>query len=157
MQSLCRRPSSCVFFRNIFYLAPPRQHFRSVDETKKQKGKIPASGNENLTQYSTPTKRSRIGPQSHPAQDHRKDNQNKKRTHTPTDNQEPIQDKLFTIITKKAITMMKIKGVRALDELAGSNKGKIRLLSRADEKGYNKKANAMDQDIEQKQSPSYTK
>jgi hypothetical protein len=30
--------------------------------------------------------------------------------------------------------MMKIKGVRALDELAGPNKGKIRLLSRADEK-----------------------
>jgi hypothetical protein len=32
--------------------------------------------------------------------------------------------------------MMKIKGVRALDELAGPNKGKIRLLSRADEKKY---------------------
>ena len=34
--------------------------------------------------------------------------------------------------------MIKIKGVRALDELAGSNKGKIRLLSRADEKWYSK-------------------
>jgi hypothetical protein len=34
--------------------------------------------------------------------------------------------------------MMEIKGVRALDELAGPNKGKIRLLSRADEKLYNK-------------------
>ena len=34
--------------------------------------------------------------------------------------------------------MIKIKGVRALDELAGSNKGKIRLLSRADEKRYSK-------------------
>jgi hypothetical protein len=33
--------------------------------------------------------------------------------------------------------MMKIKGVRALDELAGPNKGKIRLPSRADEKKYN--------------------
>ena len=33
---------------------------------------------------------------------------------------------------------MKYKGTRALDELAGSNKGKIRLLSRADEKIYNK-------------------
>ena len=33
---------------------------------------------------------------------------------------------------------MKIKGVRAPDKLAGSNKGKIRLLSRADEKRYNK-------------------
>jgi hypothetical protein len=69
-------------------------------------------------------------PQSHPAEDHRKDSQNKKRTRTPTDNQEPIRDKLFTAITNKVITMMKIKGVRALDELAGSNKGKIRLLSR---------------------------
>ena len=63
-----------------------------------------------------------------------KKNQNKKRTRTMTDNQEPIRDKLFTVITNKVITMMKIKGVRALDELAGSNKGKIRLLSRADEK-----------------------
>jgi hypothetical protein len=34
--------------------------------------------------------------------------------------------------------MMKIKGVRASDELAGPNKGKIRLLSRPDEKRYNK-------------------
>jgi hypothetical protein len=33
---------------------------------------------------------------------------------------------------------MKIKGVRAPDELTGPNKGKIRLLPRADEKGYNK-------------------
>jgi hypothetical protein len=35
--------------------------------------------------------------------------------------------------------MIKIKGVRALDELAGPNKGKIRLLPRADEKKYNNK------------------
>jgi hypothetical protein len=34
--------------------------------------------------------------------------------------------------------MIKIKGVRALDELAGPNKGKIRLLSRAAEKRYSK-------------------
>jgi VIT1/CCC1 family predicted Fe2+/Mn2+ transporter len=34
--------------------------------------------------------------------------------------------------------MIKIKGARALDDLAGSNKGKIRLLSRADEKRYSK-------------------
>jgi hypothetical protein len=54
---------------------------RSV-ETEKQKGKRPASENEDLTQYSTPTKRSRIGPQSHPAEDHRKDNQNKRREYT---------------------------------------------------------------------------
>jgi hypothetical protein len=42
-------------------------------ETEKQKGKRPASGNKNLTQYSTPTKRSRVGPQSHPAEGHKKD------------------------------------------------------------------------------------
>jgi hypothetical protein len=53
--------------------------------------------------------------------------------------------------------MMKIKGVRALDELAGPNKGKIRLLSRADEKKYNKGTSAMDQDTEQRGSSSYTK
>jgi hypothetical protein len=74
-----------------------------------------------------------------------------------TDNQEPIRDKLFTVITNKVITMMKIKGVRALDELAGSNKGKIRLLSRADEKKKNTtKDSATDQDTGQNESPSYT-
>jgi hypothetical protein len=45
---------------------------------------------------------------------------------------------MFTVITNEVITMIKIKGVRALDELAGSNKGKIRLLSRADENRYSK-------------------
>jgi hypothetical protein len=54
---------------------PEQIKLRRSVETEKQKGKRPASGNENLTQYSTPTKRSRIGPQSHPAEDHRKDNQ----------------------------------------------------------------------------------
>jgi hypothetical protein len=49
-----------------------------------------------------------------------------------------MQDKLFTVITAKVITMMKIRGERALDELTGSNKGKIRLLSRTEEKKYNK-------------------
>jgi hypothetical protein len=42
----------------------PKKLSRSV-ETEKQKGKRPASENENLTQYNTPTKRSRIGPQKH--------------------------------------------------------------------------------------------
>jgi hypothetical protein len=89
----------------------PKKLRRSV-ETEKQKGKRPASENENLThQYSTPTKRSRTGPQAHSAEDHRKDSQNKKRTRTPTENQEPIQDKLFSVTTNKVITMMKIKGV----------------------------------------------
>jgi hypothetical protein len=32
--------------------------------------------------------------------------------------------------------MMKVRGGRALDELTGSNEGKIRLLSRAEEKKY---------------------
>ena len=81
---------------------------------------------------------SRVGPESHLAEDHRKDNKSKQRSHIATYNREPIQDKLFTVITNKVTTMIKIKGVRALDELAGSNKGKIRLLSRADEKRYGK-------------------
>jgi hypothetical protein len=34
--------------------------------------------------------------------------------------------------------MMKIRGGRALDELTGLNKGEIRLLSRTEEKKYNK-------------------
>jgi hypothetical protein len=34
--------------------------------------------------------------------------------------------------------MLKYKGARALDELVGSNKGKIRPMSRADEKTYKK-------------------
>jgi hypothetical protein len=51
---------------------------------------------------------------------------------------------------------MKIKGVRAPDELAGPNKGKIRLLSRADEKNTTKES-AADQDTGQNESSSYTK
>jgi hypothetical protein len=103
-------------------------------ETEKQKGNRLASVNENLTQYSTPNKKSKRGSQPHSAEDHKKNSNNRKRTHAPTDTQEPIQDKLFKIITNKVITMMKVRGGRALDELTGSNKGKIRLLSRADEK-----------------------
>jgi hypothetical protein len=34
--------------------------------------------------------------------------------------------------------MLKYKGTRALDELVGPNKGKIRLISRADKKTYKK-------------------
>jgi hypothetical protein len=34
--------------------------------------------------------------------------------------------------------MLKYKGARALDELVGPNKGKIRLISRTDEKTYKK-------------------
>jgi hypothetical protein len=52
--------------------------------------------------------------------------------------------------------MMKIKGVRALDELAGPNKGKIRLLSRTRKKNTTK-VSAVDQGTGQKESPSYTK
>ena len=78
-------------------------------ETEKQKGKRQASDNENLAQFSTPTKRSRVGPKSHSAEDHRKDSKGKKRSHTAIDNREPIQDKLFTIITNKEITMIKSK------------------------------------------------
>jgi hypothetical protein len=121
------------------YFTPQKSRTASPHPAKPQGKDPPASENENLTQYNTPTKRSRIGPQSHPAEDHRKDSQNKKRARTPTDNQEPIRDKLFTAITNKVIIMMKIKGARAQDELAGPNKGKIGLLSRADEKKIQKR------------------
>jgi hypothetical protein len=104
----------------------------------------------------SPLRKSRIGPPAHSAEDHRKGIQNKKRTRTSTDNQEPIRDKLFAVITNKVITMLKIKGARAPDELAGPNKGKIRLLSRADEKSTTKES-AMDQDTGQSELPSCTK
>jgi hypothetical protein len=35
-----------------------------------------------VPKFSTPTKRSRAGPKSHPAEDHRKDSKGKKRSHT---------------------------------------------------------------------------
>ena len=44
---------------------PVPKKLRRSAETEKQKGKRPASENENLTQYNTPTKRSRTGPQAH--------------------------------------------------------------------------------------------
>jgi hypothetical protein len=91
--------------------------------------------------YNTPNKRNKRGPQPHSAEDHRKTSTNRKRAHTQTDPQEPMQDKLFTIITAKVITMMKIRGGRALDELTRPNKGKIRLLSRTEEKKYKGKRN----------------
>jgi hypothetical protein len=69
---------------------------------------------------------------------HRQTKNTQMRTREENTQQNPIRDKLFTAITNKVINMLKTKGVRALDELAGSNKGKIRLLSRADEKKYNK-------------------
>ena len=80
--------------------------------------------------------RSRIGPQPHSVDDHKKNRNKRKRTLAQTETQEPAQDKLFTIITNKVITMMKIRGERALhvDKLTGSNTEKIRLLSKANEK-----------------------
>jgi hypothetical protein len=40
--------------------------------------------------------------------------------------------------TDKVVALLKYKGTRALDELTGPNKGKIRLVSSADEKTYKK-------------------
>jgi hypothetical protein len=51
--------------------------------------------------------------------------------------------------------MLKYKGMRALDELVGPNKGKIRLLSRADEKIYKKGKSAAYQYSEQNESSSH--
>jgi hypothetical protein len=46
--------------------------------------------NENLTQYITPNKKRKRGPQPHPAEDHKKNSNNREKTHAPTDTQEPI-------------------------------------------------------------------
>jgi len=106
------------------------------EEKEKQKGKRPINETEGRTHYSTPTKKSKTISQTHSAEDHKKNNQENKRKRGAT--KEPATDKLFTIITNKVVVMLKYKGARALDELVGSNKGKIRPMSRADEKKYKK-------------------
>jgi hypothetical protein len=45
---------------------------------------------------------------------------------------------MFTIITGKAITKVKLRGGKSIDELVGSNMGKVRLILRAAEKKYGK-------------------
>jgi hypothetical protein len=107
-------------------------------EEEKLKGKRPLNEIEDHTHYNTPAKKSKTTPQTHSAEDHKKNNQENKRKRGATKN--PATDKLyiFSIITNKVITMLKYKGTKALDELAGSNKGKIRLMSRANEKTYKK-------------------
>ena len=134
--------------------APKR--IRRSGETEKQKGKRPVSENENLTQYSTPTKKSKTRSQAHPAEDHKKSNQKNKRKRDTANKQEPTQDKLFTIITNKVVTMLKYKGTRALDELVGSNKGKSDLY-REQTRRHTRKESAADQYLEQNESTSYTK
>jgi hypothetical protein len=56
---------------------------------------------------------------------------------------------------------MKIKGARALDELAGPNnkqrQNPTSIFYRERTRKSTTKASAMDQDTEQKESPSYTK
>jgi hypothetical protein len=112
---------------------------RRSGETEKQKGKRPASENENLTKYITPIKKSKTRPQAQPAEDHKKSSLKRKRTRDTTNNQEPTQDKLFTAITNKVVVVLQYKGARALDELVGPNRrGEIRLISRADEKKHKK-------------------
>jgi hypothetical protein len=51
---------------------PLPKRLRRSGEMEKQKGKRPASENENLTQYNTPIKRSKTRPQAHSAEDHRR-------------------------------------------------------------------------------------
>ena len=87
-------------------------------------------------QFITPIKKRKTTSQTHSAEDHKKNNQENKRKRGVT--KKPATDKLFSIITNQVIVMLKHKGTRALDELAGSNKGKIRLMSRADGKTYKK-------------------
>jgi hypothetical protein len=65
---------------------PTPKKLRRSGETEKQKGKRPASGNENLTQYNTPTKRSKTRSQAHSAEDHN-NNKPEKQTHARHDRQ----------------------------------------------------------------------
>jgi hypothetical protein len=65
---------------------PTPKKLRRSGETEKQKGKRPASENENLTQYNTPTKRSKTRSQAHSAEDHKK-KQPEKQTHARHDRQ----------------------------------------------------------------------
>jgi hypothetical protein len=53
--------------------------------------------------------------------------------------------------------VIKIKGVRALDELTGSNKGKKTDYSQERMRKNTTKESAMDQDTEQKELSSYMK
>ena len=87
-------------------------------------------------QFVTPIKKRKTTSQTHSAEDHKKNNQENKRKRGVT--KKPATDKLFSIITNQVIVMLKQKGTRALDELAGSYKEKIRLISRADGKIYKK-------------------
>ncbi len=105
-------------------------------EEGKLKGKRPLIETEGQTQYVTPIKKRKTTSQTHSAEDHKKNIQENKRKRGAT--KKPATDKLFSIITNKVIVLLKYKGTRALDELAGTNKGKIRPMSRAGEKTYKK-------------------
>ena len=74
---------------------PERKKLKRGVETEKQKGKRLPSAIENPPQirtdpqikYSTPSKRSKRGPQPHSAEDHNKNSNNRKRTRAQTDTQ----------------------------------------------------------------------
>jgi hypothetical protein len=109
---------------------PAPKKLRRSGETEKQIGKRPASENETLLNT---TPQPREAKQDHKRIQQKTTIKTTRKTNAranTTDNQESIQDKLFTIITNKAVTMLKYKGSRALDELVGLNKGEIRLISR---------------------------
>jgi hypothetical protein len=50
------------------------------------------------------------------------------------------------------VTKIKLCGGKVIDELVGSNRGKVRLISRAERKRYGE-AKKMDQDLGQNESP----
>ena len=68
-----------------------------------------------------------------------------------------LGQRMTTSITNKVVVMLQYKGARALDELVGSNRGKIRLISRADEKKYKKGKRNGSLYSEQNELTSYTK
>jgi hypothetical protein len=75
-------------------LQAPKRIKRSIEEGK-LKGKRPLIETEDHTQYITPTKKSKTTPQTHSAEDHKKNNQENKRKRGAT--KKPATDKLFSI------------------------------------------------------------
>jgi hypothetical protein len=84
------------------------------------------------------TKKSKQRPQTQSAEDYKKNNSDRKRGRTQINTRQPIHDKRFITTTGKVITMVKLRGRKAIDELLGSNRDKVRLISRAAEKQHGK-------------------
>jgi hypothetical protein len=60
--------------------------------------------------------------------------QNGKRGHRHIDTNQPAHGKLFSVITGEVIAKVELQGEKVIDELIGPNRGKVRLISRAEGK-----------------------